>query len=197
MPPHLFTVGSNPTAVTHALQSVLGGAESGGTVPLWSFDSTVKRCGGMPLALAVAGLLLATRLCDICALEHCLSLWHRPCRDPGSNRGPSDLRSDALPAELSRLMLDGRARNCLRATFCARDLVAPSSESGLLRGFAQMDVGICASQDSLAEWSKALASGASPQGHGFEPHSCQIQRWITAPVARELQTYVCHHQCPQ
>ena len=25
------------------------------------------------------------------------------CRDPGSNRGPSDLRSDALPAELSRL----------------------------------------------------------------------------------------------
>ena len=95
-------VGSNPTAVTHALQSVLSGAESGGTVPLRSFDSTVKRCGGMPLALAVAGLLLATRLCDICALEHCLSLWHRPCRDPGSNRGPSDLRSDALPTELSR-----------------------------------------------------------------------------------------------
>ena len=26
--------------------------------------------------------------------------------------------------------------------------------------------------DSLAEWSKALASGASPQGRGFEPHSC-------------------------
>ena len=24
------------------------------------------------------------------------------CRDPGSNRGPSDLRSDALPTELSR-----------------------------------------------------------------------------------------------
>ena len=28
-------------------------------------------------------------------------------------------------------------------------------------------------QDSLAEWSKAVASGASPQGRGFEPHSCQ------------------------
>ena len=28
--------------------------------------------------------------------------------------------------------------------------------------------------DSLAEWSKALASGASPQGRGFEPHSCQL-----------------------
>ena len=27
-------------------------------------------------------------------------------------------------------------------------------------------------QDSLAQWSKALASGASPQGRGLEPHSC-------------------------
>ena len=25
----------------------------------------------------------------------------------------------------------------------------------------------------MAEWSKALAQGASPQGRGFEPHSCQ------------------------
>ena len=28
-------------------------------------------------------------------------------------------------------------------------------------------------KDSLAEWSKALAQGASPQGRGFEPHSFQ------------------------
>ena len=28
--------------------------------------------------------------------------------------------------------------------------------------------------DSLAEWSKALAPGASPQGRGFEPHSCHF-----------------------
>ena len=27
-------------------------------------------------------------------------------------------------------------------------------------------------RDSLAKWSKALASGASPQGRGLEPHSC-------------------------
>ena len=27
-------------------------------------------------------------------------------------------------------------------------------------------------RDSLAEWYKALASGASPQGRGLEPHSC-------------------------
>ena len=31
------------------------------------------------------------------------------------------------------------------------------------------------SMDSLAEWSKALAPGASPQGRGFEPHSCH---WV-------------------
>ena len=29
-------------------------------------------------------------------------------------------------------------------------------------------------QDSLAEWSKALAPGASPQGRGLEPHSCHF-----------------------
>ena len=29
-------------------------------------------------------------------------------------------------------------------------------------------------QDSLAEWSKALAQGASPQGRGFEPHRCHL-----------------------
>ena len=31
-------------------------------------------------------------------------------------------------------------------------------------------------QDGLAEWSKALASGASPQGRGFEPHSRHLER---------------------
>ena len=34
----------------------------------------------------------------------CSARRHQACRDPGSNRGLSDLRSDALPAELSRLM---------------------------------------------------------------------------------------------
>ena len=32
--------------------------------------------------------------------------------------------------------------------------------------------------DSLAEWSKALASGASPQGRRFEPHSCQNMQCV-------------------
>jgi hypothetical protein len=35
-------------------------------------------------------------------------------------------------------------------------------------------------QDSLAEWSKALASGASPQGRGFEPHSCHMKKTCLA-----------------
>ena len=37
-------------------------------------------------------------------------------------------------------------------------------------------------QDSLAEWSKALASGASPKGRGFEPHSCHFlaSRYVAA-----------------
>ena len=34
-------------------------------------------------------------------------------------------------------------------------------------------------QDSLAEWSKALAQGASPQGRGFEPHSCHFRTWMS------------------
>ena len=33
-------------------------------------------------------------------------------------------------------------------------------------------------QDSLAEWSKTLASGASPSGRGFEPHSCHFGNTI-------------------
>ena len=33
----------------------------------------------------------------------------------------------------------------------------------------------CDHTDSLAERSKALAQGASPQGRGFEPHSCHVK----------------------
>ena len=55
--------------------------------------------GPMPYPLghgascAIAGTLSRT--------THCVS---KHCRSPGSNRGPSDLQSDALPAELSRLV---------------------------------------------------------------------------------------------
>ena len=40
-------------------------------------------------------------------------------------------------------------------------------------------------QDSLAEWSKALASGASPQGRGFEPHSCHFVKPPHAQTSSE------------
>ena len=39
-------------------------------------------------------------------------------------------------------------------------------------------------QDSLAEWSKALASGASPQGREFEPHSCHFYCQRPLPLQR-------------
>ena len=40
-------------------------------------------------------------------------------------------------------------------------------------------------QDSLAKWSKALAQGASPQGRGFEPHSCHFMNassWLVVDI---------------
>ena len=36
---------------------------------------------------------------------------------------------------------------------------------------------ICGCIGRMAEWSKALALGASPKGRGFEPHSCHF--WIS------------------
>ena len=41
-------------------------------------------------------------------------------------------------------------------------------------------------RDSLAEWSKALAQGASPQGRGFEPHSCQLLLAFARASTRSL-----------
>ena len=52
-------------------------------------------------------------------------------------------------------------------------------------------VGLCY-HDTLAEWSKALASGASPQGRGFEPHRChnlELVGWSGAAQHRPL----CQH----
>ena len=60
----------------------------------------------------------------------------------------------------------------------------------MLKRLIVMAIHVQTKHDSLAEWSKALASGASPQGRGFEPHSCHLiicdanQDW--SPGAREL-----------
>lgn len=63
--------------------------------------------------------------------------------------------------------------------------------------------------DSLAEWSKALASGASPQGRGFEPRSCQLasrmqivhtrtahQLYISGYIAQWLERLTADQQVP-
>ena len=61
------------------------------------------------------------------------------CRDPGSNRGPSDLRSDALPTELSRpttpilARCSGQCDNA-QARRGGTAAAAPKSPSG--RGFS-------------------------------------------------------------
>ncbi len=50
--------------------------------------------------------------------------------------------------------------------------------------------------DSLAEWSKALAQGASLQARGFEPHSCHLPQYVgnasflLAPRSKRLSVAV-------
>ena len=71
-----------------------------------------------------------------------------------------------------------------RAPATPTDRSSPVNTMRLLRAL------LPALQDSLAEWSKALASGASPQGRGFEPHSCHFvgswRRWLRLFVPRRL-----------
>ena len=50
-------------------------------------------------------------------------------------------------------------------------------------------------RDSLAEWSKALASGASPQGRGFEPHSCHFKNACHELTAEQKRmTNIARHE---
>ena len=44
----------------------------------------------------------------------------------------------------------------------------------------------------MAEWSKALASGASPQGRGFEPHSCHFR--APPEAAQEVLANACERE---
>ena len=74
----------------------------------------VEKRFGMASLIGTVGCYLKRRCWDLCHAK-CDRQWRRSCqrrytwpctkcRDPGSNRGPSDLRSDALPTELSRRM---------------------------------------------------------------------------------------------
>ena len=98
-----------------------------------------------------------------------------------SNRGTSDARAIAL------------------ASLC----ISLSDLHYVMLGFAKHKLGLRAErpsiklagtciwvmldgtrQDSLAEWSKALAQGASPQGRGFEPHSCHFKLYRAAATIK-------------
>ena len=65
-------------------------------------------------------------------------------------------------------------RKAAAAATAAAIITTANAPCKLLRALLFSEV--CEHQDSLAEWSKALASGASPQGRGLEPHSCQLYR---------------------
>ena len=65
--------------------------------------------------------------------------------------------------------------------------VVARQEAGPLQFEQSIGTGI--TQDSLAEWSKALAQGASPQGRGFEPHSCHLA-WLTLAFGMRSCTFV-------
>ena len=107
------------------------------------------------------------------------------CRDPGSNRGPSDLRSDALPAELSRLMF---RKVCLQH---AVTILCPSSRKAAHHrwpGAARRDPCV-----QHSHWS-AVTSPQSSEPEG--PHSptvapiCILMRaFTTVPAAADKESF--------
>ena len=76
------------------------------------------------------------------------------------------LHSAGRPSRTRRDVNNTRRANTCFSGCCAREAVRAAQ--------CCVKHAIQAPQDSLAEWSKALASGASPQGRGFEPHSCHF-----------------------
>ena len=73
---------------------------------------------------------------------------------------------------LGRKLLDKQSCNLLTHVTSCQDLAELSCGLWAAHTHSSMRAYVYICQDSLAEWSKALASGASPQGRGFEPHSC-------------------------
>ena len=146
-------VGSNPTAVSP--QDARGVAECRPARPTAATSHAAPRAGLRP------------------------SLVHSPQRVPwrfvarplsagrAAAAGRGERRSLAHPrARLQRRHQHVEARQSARPWLLYRSLPVPA-------GFMCREIGM---HDSLAEWSKALASGASPQGCGLEPHSCQLAR---------------------
>ena len=77
------------------------------------------------------GLVLRSALPEAAwcgSLSSSIRFIMKTCRDPGSNRGPSDLQSDALPTELSRLLL---IRGCLQLNYWPAHLKPADITMGL------------------------------------------------------------------
>ena len=75
-----------------------------GHVSLYSHVLCILACQATALHVSVFRLCVyVSDILEYRTMPGCCSLPKTKCRDPGSNRGPSDLRSDALPTELSRL----------------------------------------------------------------------------------------------
>ena len=91
-----------------AFPMVSGGVAPTGEAPPPTRQAEVNR---WPVRRAIAASQSYTKARPKSSYHYLLqvrsntSVTSQKCRDPGSNRGPSDLQSDALPAELSRLML--------------------------------------------------------------------------------------------
>ena len=83
------------------------------------------------------------------------------CRDPGSNRGPLDLQSNALPTELSRLPLPASRKTVLL------QIVSRVVHCGL--SISQLNT----EQAVVAEWLRRLTRNQFPSGSvGSNPTDC-------------------------
>ena len=87
-----------------------------------------------------------------------------------------DRARSALLASSGSCPQQNKGEMCCLSVFypgCLVDMSSPASMPAVVSS-RKLQCCCCSSEhDSLAEWSKALASGASPQGRGLEPHSCQ------------------------
>ena len=89
-----------------------------------------------------------------------------------------DRARSALLASSGSCPQQNKGEMCCLSVFypgCLVDMSSPASMPAVVSS-RKLQCCCCSSEhDSLAEWSKALASGASPQGRGLEPHSCHWQ----------------------
>ena len=95
-----------------------------------------------------------------CFVGHCLQLTARPRPAPGQVTG--------WPYTPQQMMMKPPEALDLCCDFCADRQITRHFSTTCVAQPPALRVN---RQDALAEWSKALAQGASPKGRGFEPHT--------------------------